>query len=98
MLRQSFIEDLLLDLTIYLYTKQTAMLAGKIDREQQAQSVTIPFAGLLIGATALSLSFVPRRSPTPAMLTRFADPLYYGEGWPSRKRVSFQRSSSAVLF
>ena len=33
------------------------MLAGKIDGEQQAQGVTIPFADLLIGATALSLGF-----------------------------------------
>jgi predicted nucleic acid-binding protein len=33
------------------------MLAGKIDGEQQAQGVTVPFADLLIGATALSLGF-----------------------------------------
>ena len=29
------------------------MLAGKIDGEQRAQGVTIPFADLLIGVTAL---------------------------------------------
>jgi tRNA(fMet)-specific endonuclease VapC len=55
--RQSFIEELLRDLTIYPYTKETAMLAGKIDGEQQAQGVAIPFADLLVGATALSLGF-----------------------------------------
>ncbi|MGC1298297.1 MAG: PIN domain-containing protein [Alloacidobacterium sp.] len=55
--RQSFIEELLRDLTVYPYTKETAMLAGKIDGEQQAKGVTVPFGDLLIGATALSLSF-----------------------------------------
>ncbi len=34
--RQSFIGELLRDLTVYPYTKETAMLAGKIDGEQQA--------------------------------------------------------------
>ena len=45
------------DLTVHPYTKETAMLAGKIDGEQQAQGVTVPFADLLIGATALSVGF-----------------------------------------
>ena len=55
--RQSFIDELLSDLTIYPYTKATALLAGKIDGEQQAQGVTIPFGDLLVGATALELGF-----------------------------------------
>jgi tRNA(fMet)-specific endonuclease VapC len=55
--RQAFIDDLLRALTVYPYTKATAMLAGKLHGEQQAQGVTIPFADLLIGATALSLGF-----------------------------------------
>ncbi len=55
--RQNFIGELLRDLTVHPYTKTTAMLAGKIDGEQQSQGVTIPFADLLIGATALSLGF-----------------------------------------
>ena len=55
--RQSFIEELLRDLTVYPYTKETARLAGRVDGEQQAQGVTIPFADLLIGATALSIGF-----------------------------------------
>ena len=55
--RQSFLDELLADLTVYPYTKETAMLAGKLDGEQQSQGVVIPFGDLLIGATALSLSF-----------------------------------------
>jgi tRNA(fMet)-specific endonuclease VapC len=51
--RQSFIDELLRDLTVYPYPKATALLGAKIDGEQQAQGVTIPFADLLIGATAL---------------------------------------------
>jgi predicted nucleic acid-binding protein len=48
---------LLNDLTVYPYTKETALLAGKLDGEQQSQGVVIPFADLLIGATALSLGY-----------------------------------------
>ena len=55
--RQSFLDELLRDLTIYPYTKETAMLAGKLDGEQQSKGVVIPFGGLLIGATVLSLGF-----------------------------------------
>jgi predicted nucleic acid-binding protein len=55
--RQSFIDELLRDLTVYPYTKVTALLAGKIHGEQQAQGVTIPFGDLLVGVTALELGF-----------------------------------------
>ena len=55
--RESFLHELLADLTVYPYTKETAMLAGKIDGEQQSQGVVVPFGDLLIGATALSLGF-----------------------------------------
>ena len=55
--RQLFIDELLRDFTVYPYSKETAMLAGRLDGEQQAQGVTIPFGDLLIGATALALSF-----------------------------------------
>jgi predicted nucleic acid-binding protein len=55
--RESFLDELLADLTVYPFTKQSAMLAGKLDGEQQSHGVVIPFADLLIGATALSLSF-----------------------------------------
>jgi predicted nucleic acid-binding protein len=55
--RQSFLDELLRDLTVYPYTKETAMLAGKLDGEQQSKGIVIPFGDLLIGATALSLGF-----------------------------------------
>ena len=55
--RQSFVDALLQVLTVYPYTKATALLAAKIDGEQQAQGVTIPFPDLLIGVTALELGF-----------------------------------------
>lgn len=55
--RQSFVEEMLRDFTVHPYTRETALLAGRIDGEQQAKGVTIPFADLLIGATALSLGF-----------------------------------------
>ena len=55
--RESFINELLADVTVYPYTKETALLAGKLDGEQQARGVVIPFGDLLIGATALSLAF-----------------------------------------
>lgn len=55
--RESFLTELLADLTVCPYTKETAMLAGKLDGEQQSKGVVIPFGGLLIGATALSLGY-----------------------------------------
>ena len=55
--RESFLNELLADLTVYPYTKETALLAGKIDGEQQSRGVVVPFADLLIGATALSLGY-----------------------------------------
>lgn len=55
--RESFLNEMLSVLTVYPYTKETAMLAGKLGGEQQALGIVIPFADLLIGATALSLGF-----------------------------------------
>ena len=55
--RQSFLDELLADLTVYPYTKETPMLAGKLDGEQRSKGVVLPFSDLLIGATALSLGF-----------------------------------------
>ena len=55
--RESFIQELLRDVEVFPYTKDTAMLAGKLDGEQQRRGVTIPFADLLIGATALSNAY-----------------------------------------
>jgi len=65
--RESFLHELLADLTVYPYTKETTMLAGKIDGEQQSQGVVVPFGDLLIGATALSPGF----SVLPANLRHF---------------------------
>jgi predicted nucleic acid-binding protein len=48
---------LLADLTVYPYSKETAMLAGRLDAEQRVRGISIPFADLLIGATALRLSY-----------------------------------------
>jgi len=55
--RESFLNELLADLAVYPYTKETALLAGKLDGEQQSRGVVIPFADLLIGATALALGY-----------------------------------------
>ena len=55
--RESFVEELLSALTVYPLTIEAARLAGRLDAEQQAQGVVIPFADLLIGATALSLGY-----------------------------------------
>jgi len=55
--RQSFVEELRAGLTVFPYTEETALLAGRIDGEQTAQGIIIPFTDLLIGATALSLGF-----------------------------------------
>ena len=55
--RESFLNELLVVLTVYPYTKETALLAGKLDGEQQSKGVIIPFGDLLIDATALSLGY-----------------------------------------
>jgi len=55
--RQAFLDDLLAGLTVYPYTKETALLAGKLDAEQRSRGVVIPYPDLLIGATALCLGF-----------------------------------------
>jgi len=55
--RESFIKDLLNDFEVYPYTKETALLAGKLEGEQQLRGITIPFSDLLIGATALQIDY-----------------------------------------
>ncbi len=55
--RDSFIRELLNDVEVYPYTKETALLAGKIDGEQQSRGVIIPFGDLLIGTTALEVGY-----------------------------------------
>jgi predicted nucleic acid-binding protein len=57
------------------YTKETAMLAGKIDGEQQAKGVTVPFGDLLIGHGALAwLLCSDRQSPPLPARPRPANP------------------------
>lgn len=55
--REAFVRELLDDVEVYPYTKDTALLAAKIDGEQQSRGVTIPFVDLLIGATALEVGY-----------------------------------------
>ena len=55
--RQNFIDELLADVPVYPFTRQVALLAGRIDGEQQAKGVKIPFQDLLIGTTALDLLY-----------------------------------------
>lgn len=56
-LRDAFIRELLNDVEVYSYTKETALVAGKIDGEQQSRGIVIPFVDLLIGATALEVGY-----------------------------------------
>jgi predicted nucleic acid-binding protein len=39
--RQAFLDELLTVLTVYPYTKQTALMAGQLDGEQQSKGVVI---------------------------------------------------------
>lgn len=55
--RKVFIDELLSDVPVYPYTRETALLAGRIDGEQQSRGFVIPFGDLLIGATALLLGY-----------------------------------------
>jgi predicted nucleic acid-binding protein len=55
--RDSFIRELLNDVEVYPYTKETALLAGKIDGEQQSHGIIISFGDLLIGTTALEVGY-----------------------------------------
>jgi predicted nucleic acid-binding protein len=40
--RESFLNELLADLTVYPYTKETALVAGRIDGETQLQGIVFP--------------------------------------------------------
>ncbi len=55
--RESFVEELRTGLTVYPYTEAAALIAGRINGEQMSKGIAIPFADLLIGATALSLGY-----------------------------------------
>src|ERR1700686_1793399 len=55
--RESFIRELLDDVEVYPYTREKALLAGRINGEQRRRGIIIPFADLLIGATALEVGY-----------------------------------------
>lgn len=55
--RQAFIDDLMRGIPTYPFATKAALLAGKINGEQQAKGVIIPFVDLLIASTALSVGF-----------------------------------------
>ncbi len=55
--RQAFVDELIRDLPVHAVTIETAKLAGRIEGDQAAQGLTIPFEDLLIAATALQLGF-----------------------------------------
>jgi len=48
--RESFLNELLADLTVYPYTKQAAILAGQIDGERQSQGVVVFAPAISFGA------------------------------------------------
>ena len=50
---ERYIDDLLANMEVVPYAKATALLTAKIDGEQRAQGLTIPFTDLMIGVTAL---------------------------------------------
>lgn len=55
--REAFVEELLSTVAIYPLTTDIARLAGKLDAQQQSRGIVVPFGDLLIGATALSLTY-----------------------------------------
>ena len=60
--RDSFIRELLNDVEVYPYTKETALLAGKIDGEQQSRGIIIPFGDLWLESQSAesAIEFVRR--------------------------------------
>jgi len=55
--RQAFAEETYRDMIVHPVDIEIAKLAGQIEAEQAARGITIAFQDLLIGATALHLSF-----------------------------------------
>jgi predicted nucleic acid-binding protein len=52
-----FMEDVCTDLIVHPVTLAIAQLAGRIEGEQAAKGIAIPFEDLVIGATAIHLGF-----------------------------------------
>jgi predicted nucleic acid-binding protein len=55
--RMNFLAELVSQLSVYPFTREAADIAAKIGAEGMMAGKTIPYADLLIGATALSLGF-----------------------------------------
>ena len=55
--REVFINELINAVGVSPFTREAALIAGKIDGEQQVKGIIIPFTDLLIGATALSVGY-----------------------------------------
>jgi predicted nucleic acid-binding protein len=55
--RRLFTDELCRDVVVHPVTLEVALLAGKIEGEQAAHGVRVPFEDLLIGATALHLDY-----------------------------------------
>jgi tRNA(fMet)-specific endonuclease VapC len=55
--RRAFSQTVMEAFVVYPLSLEIAQLAGRIEGEQAAQGITIPFEDLLIGATALYLGW-----------------------------------------
>lgn len=55
--RRIFMEDICRTLIVHPVTLEIAQIAGRIEGEQAAKGIAIPFEDLIIGATALHLGF-----------------------------------------
>ena len=55
--RRNFMEELCRDMFIHPVSLAIAQLAGRIEGEQAAKGIAIPFEDLVIGATAIHLGF-----------------------------------------
>ena len=55
--RRAFTQELRRDVAVVPVTAEIAELAGRIEGEQAARGVSIAFEDLLIGATALHMSY-----------------------------------------
>jgi predicted nucleic acid-binding protein len=55
--REQFIQELITALPIHPVTTAIALRVGQIDGSSQAKGIRLPLAGLLIGVTALELSY-----------------------------------------
>ena len=55
--RQAFLDDLRAAVTVYPLSGEIAELAGAISGREAERGIVLPFADLLIGATALHLGF-----------------------------------------